>query len=153
MRNKRTLQLAQLDKKLSKFQESATVIVPDRGWIYTIRTTLNMTRRQLASRLSMSASAVQKIEEREATRQISMNKLIEAGQALNMKLVYGFVPADESIEQLIERATIKVAEKIVLRTHQNMKLEAQAINDDELKDIISDLATDLKRKMPRSIWD
>ena len=40
----------------------------------------------------ITKGAIQKIEEREASGQITLNKLKDVGQALNMKFVYGFVP-------------------------------------------------------------
>ena len=129
MRNKRQLLIEQLDQKLVKFQDSAMVLVPTKGWINTIRTTLNMTRDQLGTKLDMTKGAIQKIEERDASGQITINKLKNVGQALNMKFVYGFVPNDGSIENLINIKSEKLARKIVLRTNQNMKLEDQGIGD------------------------
>jgi hypothetical protein len=43
MRDKRKLLIEQLDQKLGPFSETKKVLVPERGWINTIRTTLNMT--------------------------------------------------------------------------------------------------------------
>ncbi len=43
MRNKKTLLIEQLDQKLQPFQETVTILVPEKGWINAIRTTLNMT--------------------------------------------------------------------------------------------------------------
>ena len=153
MRSKKQLLIEQLDQKLMKFQESAFGLVPTKGWINTIRTTLNMTRDQLGTKLGMSKGAIQKIEEREATGQITINKLKDVGQALNMKFVYGFVPNDGSIENLISLESEKLARKIVLRTNQNMKLEDQGIGDEKLNDTINKLANEIKREVRKSLWD
>jgi predicted DNA-binding mobile mystery protein A len=153
MRTKRKLLIKHLDQKLAKFQESAMVIVPPKGWINTIRTTINMTRNQLGTKLGKSPGAVQKIEEREATGQITINKLKDVGKALNLKFVYGFVPNDGSIEKLIGLEAEKLARKIVLRTNQNMKLEDQGIGDGKLNDTINDLANEIKREVRKSLWD
>ena len=153
MRNKRQLLIEQLDEKLVKFQDSATVLVPTKGWINTIRTTLNMTRDQLGTKLEITKGAIQKIEEREASGQITINKLKNVGQALNMKFVYGFVPNDGSIENLISLKSEKLARKIVLRTNQNMKLEGQGIGDEKINKNIKDLAIEIKREIRKSIWD
>lgn len=153
MRNKRQLLIEQLDQKLVKFQDSAMVLVPTKGWINTIRTTLNMTRDQLGTKLDMTKGAIQKIEERDASGQITINKLKNVGQALNMKFVYGFVPNDGSIENLINIKSEKLARKIVLRTNQNMKLEDQGIGDEKINKTIKDLATEIKREVRKSIWD
>jgi predicted DNA-binding mobile mystery protein A len=153
MRNKRQLLIEQLDQKLEHFKDSAVVLVPTKGWINTIRTSLNMTRDQLGTKLKMTKGAVQKIEEREASGQISINKLREAGQALDMKLVYGFIPIEGSLENLINIRSEKLAKKIVMRTNQNMKLEGQGIGDEKLAKTIRELAFEIKREMRKSLWD
>ena len=153
MRNKKQLLIEQLDQKLENFKDSTIVLVPTKGWINTIRTTLNMTRNQLGTQLEMTKGAIQKIEEREASGQITINKLRDVGQALDMKFVYGFVPNDGSIENLISIKSEKLARKIVLRTNQNMKLEDQGIGDDKINKTIKDLAKEIKRELRKSIWD
>jgi len=153
MRNKKQLLIEQLDKKLEKFKDSAMVQVPTKGWINTIRTTLNMTRDQLGTKLEMTKGAIQKIEEREALGKITINKLRDVGQALDMKFVYGFVPNDGSIENLISIKAEKLAKKIVLRTNQNMKLEDQGIGDEKISKTIKELANEIKREMRKSLWD
>ena len=90
MRNKNKLVLDQLNRKLVPFKALEKVNVPERGWIYTIRKSLNMTLEQLGKRANMTRQGVKKLEEREASGSISLNTLKEIGKALDMKLVYGF---------------------------------------------------------------
>ena len=153
MRNKKQLLIEQLDQKLENFKDSAMVLVPTKGWINIIRTTLNMTRDQLGTKLEMTKGAIQKIEEREASGQITLNKLRDVGEALDMKFVYGFVPNDGSIDNLINIKSEKLARKIVMRTNQNMKLEDQGIGDEKINKTIKDLAKEIKREVRKSIWD
>lgn len=153
MRNKKQLLIEQLDQKLETFKNSAMVLIPTKGWINTIRTTLNMTRDQLGAKLEMTKGAIQKIEEREASGQITINKLKDVGQALDMKFVYGFVPNDGSIDNLIGIKSENLARKIVIRTNQNMKLENQGIGDEKLNKTINDLAKEIKREVRKSIWE
>jgi len=153
MRNKKKLLIEQLDQKLYNIKEAGTVLSPQKGWINTIRTTLNMTRDQLGSKLNLTKGAIQKIEEREATGQITIHKLRDVGKALNMQFVYGFVPKDGTIENLINLKAEKLARKIVLRTNQNMKLEDQGISHNKINDSIIDLANEIKREMRKSLWD
>jgi len=153
MRNKKQLLIEQLDQKLENFKDSAIVLVPTKGWINIIRTTLNMTRDQLGTKLEMTKGAIQKIEEREASGQITLNKLRDVGEALDMKFVYGFVPNDGSIDNLINIKSEKLARKIVMRTNQNMKLEDQGIGDEKINKTIKDLAKEIKREVRKSIWD
>lgn len=153
MRNKYKLLIEQLDEKLVKFQHTRMVQVPEKGWIHTIRTTLNMSRDQLGTKLSLTKGAIQKIEEREATGQITINKLKDVGDKLDMQFVYGFIPKDGTIENLIKIKAEKLAQKIVLRTNQNMKLENQGISNKKINDSIIDLADEIKREMRKSLWD
>jgi len=153
MRNKRNLLIEQLDQKLEPFKKTEMVLVPNKGWINTIRTALNMTMAQLGARLKISRQGVRSIEESEAKGSISINSLKEVGEALNLKLVYGFVPKDGTIDNLIDIKAEKLAKKIVLRTNQNMKLEDQGIGDEKINEAIKDLANEIKREMRKSLWD
>jgi len=153
MRNKKKLLIEQLDQKLGNFKDAAIVLVPQKGWVNTIRTTLNMTRDQLGTKLELTKGAIQKIEEREATGQITINKLKDVGNALDMKFVYGFIPKDGTIEKLVDLKAEKLARKIVLRTNQNMKLEDQGIGDEKIAKTIKELAIEIKREMKKSLWD
>jgi len=153
MRNKHKLLIEQLDKKLLHFQKSALLLVPQQGWINTIRTALNMTMAQLGTKLNMTRQGVKRIEESEAKGSISINLLKDTGEALGLKFVYGFVPVDGTIDNLINIKAEKLARKIVLRTNQNMKLENQGIGDEKINDSISELASEIKREMRKSLWD
>ena len=153
MRNKKKLLIEQLDQKLANFKDAGMVLVPQKGWVNTIRTTLNMTRDQLGTKLNLTKGAIQKIEEREATGQITINKLKDVGNALNMKFIYGFIPKDGTIESLVNLKAEKLARKIVLRTNQNMKLEDQGIGDEKINKTIKELASEIKREMKKSLWD
>ncbi|SIT03565.1 mobile mystery protein A [Zobellia uliginosa] len=153
MRNKKKLLIEQLDQKLANFKDAGMVLVPQKGWVNTIRTTLNMTRDQLGTKLNLTKGAIQKIEEREATGQITINKLKDVGNALNMKFIYGFIPKDGTIENLVNLKAEQLARKIVLRTNQNMKLENQGIGDEKINKTIKELADEIKREMKKSLWD
>jgi len=153
MRNIRKLLIEQLDQKLLNFESAGKVNLPQKGWINTIRIALNMTREQLGFKLGSTKGAIQKIEEREAAGQITLNKLRGVGKALDMKFVYGFVPVDGSIENLINKRAEQLARKIVLRTNQNMRLEDQGISNNKINDSIIDLANEIKREMRKSLWD
>jgi predicted DNA-binding mobile mystery protein A len=153
MRNKRKILIEQLDEKLKPFQKAEAVIIPERGWIHTIRTAVNMTMAQLGDKLSITRQGVKRIEESEAKGIISINSLKEVGKAMDLKFVYGFVPTDGTIDNLINIKAEKLAKKIVLRTNQNMKLENQGIGDEKISESIKDLANEIKREMKKSLWD
>ena len=153
MRSKRKLMIEQLDQKLRPFLETKTVLVPDRGWIHSIRTTLNMTMAQLGTKLNITRQGVKKIEESEANGTITIKALKQVAAAMEMTLVYSLVPKDGSIDKLIQLKSEKLAKKIVMRTNQNMKLEDQGIGDEKINETIKDLANEIKREVRKSLWD
>ncbi|MEO1487560.1 MAG: mobile mystery protein A [Bacteroidota bacterium] len=153
MRNQRKLMIEQLDQKLKPFHKTKMVLVPERGWIHTIRTTLNMTMAQLGAKLGITRQGVKKIEESEANGTITINTLRDVAAAMDMKFVYAMVPKDGTIDDLIQVKAEELAQKIVLRTNQNMKLEDQGIGDEKINDTIKDLANEIKREVRKSLWD
>jgi predicted DNA-binding mobile mystery protein A len=153
MRNKRKLLIEQLDQKLQPFYESRKVLVPERGWTNTIRTTLNMTMAQLGTILNITRQGVKRIEKSEANGTITLNSLKDVAKAMDLKLVYALVHENGTINELIQIKAEKLAKKIVLRTNQNMKLENQGIGDEKIAKTINELAQEIKREMRRSLWD
>ncbi len=85
------------------FKPAANAAPPHTGWIKTVRVSLGMTLQQLANRLSVTKQNVSEMESREAEGAITLNRLREAANALDMNLVYGFVPKDGSLDHLIDR--------------------------------------------------
>ncbi|WP_179008581.1 mobile mystery protein A [Winogradskyella forsetii] len=153
MRNTRKLLIEQLNQKLQPFSQSRKVLVPERGWINTIRTTLNMTMVQLGTKLNITRQGVKRIEESEANGTITLNSLKNVAMALDLHLVYALVPKNGTMNDLIQKKADKLAQKIVLRTNQNMKLEDQGIGDDKIAETIKELASEIKREMRKSLWD
>lgn len=145
--------IRQLDHRIRPFLEARNIVVPEKGWINAIRTTMNMTLAQLGARLSISKQGVKGIEDREANGSISLNILHEVATAMDMKLVYCIIPNDDSIDALVERRAEQLARKIVLRTHQNMKLEDQGIGDEKINATIVELSEELKHDLKKSLWD
>ena len=145
--------LEQLDKKIIKLNELGEIVLPPNGWIYSIRKAINMSLRQLGKRLNITPQSVKEIEEREKNGTISIKVLKQVANALDMKLVYGFVPNDKSLENMVEKRATELAEKIVLRTSTQMNLEEQKVSDDRLKKAIKQKTEELKNEMPRFLWD
>lgn len=153
MRNKRKLLLEQLDNKLRNIAPLEKIIMPEKGWINAIRTTLNMTMEQLGDRLATSKQRIKKIEDSEVSGSLTLSSMKEVAEAMDLQFVYGFVPKDGSFEKLVDRKANELAKRIVLRTNQNMKLEDQGIEDEKIKQSIQELAVEIKREMRRSLWD
>jgi predicted DNA-binding mobile mystery protein A len=153
MRNHKQLLIEQLDRKLKPFKGNENIIIPEQGWIFNIRTALNITLEQLGNKLKMTKQGVKKIEEREASESISIKSLKEIANAMDLKLVYGFVSKYGSLENLVNHKAEQLATKIVMRTNHNMKLENQGNNDKTIQKAIKDLSIDIKREMKKSLWD
>ena len=89
--NKQYLLLQQADKKLNHFKHLKSTVIPPKGWINTFRIALKMSLRQLGNRLRISPQSVKEIEVREANGTITLNSLRDVANAMDLKLVYGFV--------------------------------------------------------------
>ena len=150
--NKRLL-VEQLDRKLSKFAVLKELDVPEKGWIFSIRSALNMSLKQLGKRLKITAQSVKEIEQREINKTISLKVMMETAEALNMKFVYGFIPNDNSVEIMIEKQAAKIAREIVLRTSHSMKLEEQGNSEKRIEEAIKNRTEIIKHELPRYLWE
>lgn len=129
------------------------VAPPPTGWIKAIRNAIGMSMLQMSKRLSITKQSVQDIERREKDGSISIKALRKAARALDMQLVYGFVPNDGSLEELIERKAKELAKQIVQRTSNSMKLEDQENSQQRITKAIEERATIIKNEMPKTLWD
>jgi hypothetical protein len=83
-------------------------------------------------KLNKTVPSTKEIEEREANKNITLNKLIEVGEALDLRFVYGFIPKQQTLEKMIEERALLVARDLVMRTSQSMKLEQQENSEERL---------------------
>ena len=150
---KQKLMIEQLDSKLEKFEILLKNPVPKKGWVQAIRKAYKMSLRQFGERLHITAPSAEGIEKREKEGTITLRSLEDAGRALNMKLVYGFVPIDGSIENTIKNRAKEVALDIVKTTSNTMVLEDQKNTNERLKKAVEDKTKQLVYEMPRYLWD
>lgn len=153
MNARQKLLVQQVDKKLNTFKHLEKNQIPNTGWIRTIRMALKMSLRQLGYRMDITSQGAKELETREGNGSITLNSLKLAGEAMNMKLVYGFIPRDGSIEKMIEEQALKKAREIVLRTSQSMILEDQGNDDERIAEAIEDKSWEIRYKMPKYLWD
>jgi predicted DNA-binding mobile mystery protein A len=133
--------------------EMKTIIPPPLGWIKSIRTSLGMSLQQLGNKISITKQSVLDIERREQLGRISLKTLRESANALDMELVYSFVPKDGSLDTLIERKAKELATEIVLRTSNTMKLENQEVSKKRIQKAILERTIIIKNEMPKILWD
>ena len=150
---KKSLQIQQLNGKMLAYTSLQEITPPPPGWIKAIRNAIGMSMLQLGNRLSITKQSVQDMESREKDGSISIKALREAARALDMQLVYGFVPNDGSLELLIERKAKELATQIVMRTNNTMKLEDQENTKQRIEKAIQERTTIIKTEMPKTLWD
>jgi predicted DNA-binding mobile mystery protein A len=152
--DKQNLMIQQLDKRFAQLESVYnSLAVPSNGWINTLRKTLNISLKQLGKKLNVSSQNINQFEQREIDGSISLQKLKDVAEALNMNFVYAFIPKDGSLEKLIEKHAYKIAEEIVMRTSHSMKLEDQENTEERIKKAIEDRAEKIKNEMPKYLWD
>ena len=152
MENK-SLQLQQLNSKMLSFTEVQKITPPSIGWIKAVRNAIGMSLLQLGNRLSITKQSVQDMERREKDGSITIKSLREVASALDMNLIYGFVPKDGSLDALIERKAKILATQIVLRTNNSMKLEDQENSKQRIEKAIQERTTAIINEMPKTLWD
>jgi predicted DNA-binding mobile mystery protein A len=136
---KNKLFIEQLDQKIQPFVAAGRNAVPPRGWINAIRSALNMSLRQLGKRLAITPQATKGFEERELDGTITLKRLGEIAQALDMQLVYGFIPKDGTLEALLHRKAKEMAEKSMQYNGTERAIKART-------EII-------KETLPRRMWE
>ena len=147
------LQFQQLNEKLDKLTGMNYVNVPPIGWIKAIRNGIGMSMEQLGKKLSITKQAVMGIEKREKEGAITIKSMREIAKAMDMQFVYGFVPKEGSLEQMIEKRALEIAKIIVQRTSSTMKLEDQANSKVRIEKAIKERAAEIINKTPKILWD
>jgi predicted DNA-binding mobile mystery protein A len=150
---KKSLQIQQLNSKMLVVASIKKITSPPTGWIKAVRTALGMSLKQLGNKMSITKQSLTDIERREKDGSITLKTLRNAAIALDMELVYGFVPKDGSLDALIDRKAKEMATQIVLRTSNTMKLEDQGNSSKRIQKAIEERAASIKNEMPKILWD
>ncbi len=150
---KQRLILEQIDAKIAQLKKAENFVIPASGWVYSIRQALGMSMRQLGDKMRITPQSIKEIEEREKNGTITIKGLRQFGHSLNLKLIYGFLPSDGSLEKIIEKRAFELATEIVNRTSISMKLEDQENNPSRLHKAVKEKAEEIKLTMPKYLWD
>ena len=145
--------LDETQDKLNPFSVLKSEIKPDNGWVNAIRVSIKMSLRQLGERLHITPQGVRDLEKREKEGAITINTLKEVGRVLEMDLVYGFISRHNSLEDMIEERAREIAEEVVLKTWQNMKLNNPEKPENDIKKAIQQKTYEISSKMPSNLWD
>ncbi len=148
--NQRTL----IGKKMRPWSALRTDRAPRSGWIKAVRGALGMSARQLADRVGVQQSNITRLEEREPTGNITLERLAKAANAMNCKLIYAIVPNDRysDLEAIIDEQARDLAQRLVHRTEHSMRLEQQGADADDVAKDVDSLTIQLKSKMDSRIW-
>jgi predicted DNA-binding mobile mystery protein A len=150
---KQSLIIQQTEDKLKVFKSLQNFVIPAHGWVNSIRVALKMSLRQLGNKLNVTPQNMKQLEAREANGTITINSLREVANAMDMKLVYGFISKHDSLEEMIEKRAKEIATEIVMRTNTTMTLEDQQNSSERIKTAIKEKTAELKYKLPKYLWD
>lgn len=112
-----------------------------------------MTMEQLAKKLGVSKQNISRVEKREQEGALTIAKLREVAAAMDMQLVYGLVPKEKSLDAYIDRKARELAKQIISRTSNTMKLEDQENSEERIQKAIEERVAEIKRELPKSLWD
>lgn len=143
-----------IENKLRPWTALRTDNVPRSGWIKAVRGALGMNTRQLAERVGVEQSNITRLEEREPSGKVTLERLAKAANAMNCRLIYAIVPNDyySDLEAIIDERARDLAQQLVRTTEHSMRLEQQGASDADLTKEVDSLANQLKSKMDSRIW-
>lgn len=145
--------LEQIDRKIKSFSVLKNSLIPPEGWIHAVRTALGMSLSQLSKRLNQSPQSIKGLEDREKSKAITLNALEEVARALDMRLVYSFIPKEKSLKKMLESQAETIAKSIVMKTSKTMHLEDQGNSKIRINKAIKERKKEIIDNMPRYLWD
>lgn len=146
------LKRAQIEEMVQPYRTLPATPVPRGGWVRAIREGLGMSAAQLATRLGVIRQSVEAYERSEARGKITLESLNKIAEAMNCRLVYALVPSKPLDKLQRDRAKV-LADALMNPVAHTMKLEEQAISDQEAKRQRKRLAKLLLLDNPKKLWD
>ena len=125
---------------------------PRGGWLSTLRQALGMTKTQLANRLGIARTGVNRLETNELKGAITIASLTNAAEALGCELQYVLVPRQPLGDMVAEQASKRARDKLG-RINQSQALEASAMESQSLSRAVVDLAKEIEVKRPADLWN
>lgn len=115
-----------------------------------IRDALGQSTRQLGERLGVAAMSVTDLEESERAGSAQLATLRRAADAMDCDLVYALVPR-ASLEDTVRHQALRVARRELARVQTTMRLEDQALPNEEAEARVAQFAESLLDD--RALWD
>src|SRR6266853_3261777 len=103
-----------VEKKIRQWTDLRGDSVPRSGWIKAVRGALGMNTRQLADRVGVEQSNITRLEEREPSGKVTLERLAKAADAMDCKLIYAIVPNDRysDLEAIIDERARDLAQQL-----------------------------------------
>ncbi len=127
-------------------------LVPQEGWLRTVRKALGMSVIQQARRQGVSRARVAKIEQDELAGKVTLRTMQAMAAAMNCKFVYAIVPL-EPVEEVIKQRALEKARQQVYAASVHMALEAQTLTDTQLEVEVTRVAQQLIDNKSAALWD
>lgn len=153
MASSKKIQLEELSNTLAKFQKAEEFVVPERGWINTLRNTLRISEEQFSEKLKLNRGGVFSLERSEKDGTISIETLSEVANALDMKLMYAIVPKSGTLSNFIMHKARRIAEDIILKADPSIDKNRDGDYPEDVVESIESLATDIKRELRKALWE
>ena len=128
------------------------LVVPQEGWIRTVRNSLTMSGAQLARRMSVTRALISNTEKAELSGGVTLKSMQQMAEAMNCRFIYAIVPEDDIEDVINERARHKATAQVKATT-THMALEDQALNGEQMEFEINRLAKDMIEKMDSKLWN
>ncbi|MBR0939039.1 mobile mystery protein A [Bradyrhizobium jicamae] len=141
-----------LDSRFATLRALSHAQRPPKGWIRAIRDALGMTTAQYAKRLGVSQPRIVELEKSEQGGSVTLNTLQRAAEALGCRLVYVLVP-ERPLAEVVTKRAAEVAERQSRAIEQTMRLEDQAVEDNQAARALRERAIEDLLKRPARLWD
>ncbi len=128
------------------------LIVPQEGWLRTVRNSLNMSGAQLARHMSVTRALISNTEKAEPSGAVTLKSMQQMAEAMNCRLIYAIVPEHE-IEDVIAKRARDKATKQVKATTTHMALEDQTLSGEKMEFEVDRLAKEMIEKMDSKLWN
>ena len=146
------LKLKQVEELARPFRRLARAPTPRSGWVRAIREALGMSTKQLGVRVHVTRQTIENFERSEAQRKITLDSLSKLAKALGCRVVYALVPEKPLSEIQHDRARA-VADALLKTASHSMKLEAQAVSEEEQRRQRDRMVEVLLHGNPKKLWD
>lgn len=101
--------------------------------------------------MGLSKARVLAIEKSEAAGALNLDTIHRAAEALDCTLVYVLIPR-KPLDQTVRERALEVAAEHLSAVDHTMRLEDQGVSGQTAQRQLHEVADDLVRRSPRSLW-